>query len=66
MRINDMNSQDESYWYFNKLSPLLLLKTYRDSKWEWIVGFKGLKTLFVFFEFTLNIVIPSLNFNKSP
>ena len=66
MRINDMNSQDESYWYFNKLSPLLLLKTYRDSKWAWMVGFKGLKTLFVFFEFTLNIVIPSLNFNKSP
>ena len=34
MRIKDMITQDESNWYFNKLSPLLLLKTYRDNKWE--------------------------------
>ena len=33
MRIKDMITQDESYWYFNKFSPLLLLK---------MLGFKGL------------------------
>ena len=24
----------KSTWYFNKFSPLLLLKTYRDNKWQ--------------------------------
>ena len=32
MRIKDMITQNESSWYFNKFSPLLLLKTYRDHK----------------------------------
>ena len=44
MRIKDMITQDESNWYFNKFSPLLLLKTYRDNKWEfefWSSGLKG-------------------------
>ena len=34
MRIEYMIREDESNWYFNKFSPLLLLKKYRDSKWE--------------------------------
>ena len=34
MRIRDMITLDESNRYFNKFSPLLLLKTYRDNKWE--------------------------------
>ena len=34
MRVKDMITLDESNWYFNKFSPLLLLKTYRDNKWE--------------------------------
>ena len=34
MRIEYMIRKDESNWYFNKFSPLLLLKTYRDNKWE--------------------------------
>ena len=33
MRIAYMIWGDES-WFFNKFSPLLLLKNYRDSKWE--------------------------------
>ena len=32
MRIEDMIRKDESNRYFNKLSTLLLLKTYRDNK----------------------------------
>ena len=32
MRIEDMVRKDESNRYFNKLSTLLLLKTYRDNK----------------------------------
>ena len=32
MRIKDMITQDESNRYFNKFSPLLLLKTYRNNK----------------------------------
>ena len=32
MRIEYMIREDESNWYFNKFSPLLVL--YRDSKWE--------------------------------
>ena len=34
MRIEDMITQDKSNWYFNNFSPLLLLKMYRDNKWE--------------------------------
>ena len=34
MRTEYMIREDESNWYFNKFSPLLLLKKYRDSKWE--------------------------------
>ena len=34
MRIEYMIRENESNWYFNKFSPLLLLKKYRDSKWE--------------------------------
>ena len=34
MRIEYMIREDESNWYFNKFSRLLLLKTYRDNKWE--------------------------------
>ena len=34
MRIEYMIREDESNWYFKKFSPLLLLKTYRDNKWE--------------------------------
>ena len=34
MRIEYMIREDESNWYFNKFSPVLLLKEYRDSKWE--------------------------------
>ena len=32
MRIEDVIRKDESNRYFNKLSTLLLLKTYRDNK----------------------------------
>ena len=32
MRIEDMIRKDECNRYFNKLSTLLLLKTYRDNK----------------------------------
>ena len=31
MRIEDLITQDESNLYFNKFSPLLLLKTNRDK-----------------------------------
>ena len=44
MRIMDMITQDESNWYFNKFSPLHLLKTCRDNKKEfefWCEGLKG-------------------------
>ena len=34
MRIKVMIILDECNWYFNKFSPLLLLKMYRDNKWE--------------------------------
>ena len=34
MRIEVMIREDVSNWYFNKFSPLLLLKKYRNSKWE--------------------------------
>ena len=34
MRITDMIREDECDWYFNKVSQLLLLKKYRDSKLE--------------------------------
>ena len=34
MKIKDMITLDESNWYFNKFSSLLLLKTYEDNKWE--------------------------------
>ena len=34
LRIEVMIREDESNWYFNKFSPLLLLRMYRDSKWE--------------------------------
>ena len=34
MRIEGIIREDESNWYYNKFSPLLLLKKYRDSKWE--------------------------------
>ena len=46
MRIKDMITQDDCNWYFNKFSPLLLLETYMDSKWEFeflTLGFQGLK-----------------------
>ena len=46
MRIEDMVRKDESNRYFNKLSTLLLLKTYRDNKWEfefYILRLKGSK-----------------------
>ena len=35
MRIEVKIREDDSNWYFNKFSPLLLLKKYRDSKWEY-------------------------------
>ena len=44
MRIEYMIREDESNWYFNKFSPVLLLNKYRDSKWEsqfWSYGLKG-------------------------
>ena len=34
MKIEYMIREDESNWYFNKFFPLVLLKTYRDNKWE--------------------------------
>ena len=34
MRIEVKIKEDDSNWHFNKFSPLLLLKKYRDSKWE--------------------------------
>ena len=34
MRIKDMITQDENNWYFNKFSPLILLKMYRDNRRE--------------------------------
>ena len=34
MRIEVKIKEDDSNWHFNKFSPLLLLKTLRDSKWE--------------------------------
>ena len=34
MRIEVKIREDDSNWHFNKFSPLLLLKKYRDSKWE--------------------------------
>ena len=42
MRIEHVIREDESNWYFNKFSPLLVL--YKDSKWEsqfWYQGLKG-------------------------
>ena len=47
MRIEYMIREDESNWYFNKFSPLLLLKKYNDSKLEsqfWYQCLKGLKS----------------------
>ena len=41
--IEVMISKDESFWYFNKFSPLLLLKTYRERKWEFEFWYLGLK-----------------------
>ena len=44
LRIEDMITQGESNWYFIKFSLLVLLKTYRDNKWEfefWYYGLKG-------------------------
>ena len=44
MRIGYMIRKEECNWYFKKSSPLLLLKKYRDSKWEsqfWSQGLKG-------------------------
>ena len=35
MRIEVKIREDDSNWHFNKFSPLLLLKKYRDSKWEY-------------------------------
>ena len=49
MGIKDVITQDESNWYSNKFSPLLLLKTYRDKQmriWILILGFEGLITAF--------------------
>ena len=34
VRIERMIREDESNWYSKKFSPLLLLKKYRDGKWE--------------------------------
>ena len=34
MRLEYMIREDVSNWYFNKFSPLRLLKKYRDCKWE--------------------------------
>ena len=34
MRIEVKIREDDSHWYVNKFSLLLLLKKYRDSKWE--------------------------------
>ena len=34
MRIEYMIREDESNWCFNNFSPPLLLKKYRDNKWE--------------------------------
>ena len=44
MRIKVMIEEDKSNWYFNKFFLLLLLKKYKDSKWEtqfWYHGLKG-------------------------
>ena len=38
-----MITLDESNWYFNKFSPLLLLKVYSDNKWEFEFWYSGLK-----------------------
>ena len=49
MRIDVMITEDESNWYFNKFSPINLLRTYRDNIWEFkflILGSKGLSVLF--------------------
>ena len=49
MRIDVMITEDESNWYFNKFSPIHLLRTYRDNIWEFkflILGLKGLSVLF--------------------
>ena len=35
IRIEVKIKEDDSNWHFNKFSPLLLLKKYRDSKWEY-------------------------------
>ena len=43
MGIEDMITQDESNWYFNEFSPLLLLKTYKDNEWEFEFWYQGLK-----------------------
>ena len=43
MGIEDMITQDESNWYFNEFSPLLLLKTYKDNKSEFEFWYQGLK-----------------------
>ena len=49
MRIKDMITQDESNWHFNKLSPLLLFKTYRDNKWEFeFIGLRSQRLLWGF------------------
>ena len=49
MRIKDMITQDESNWHFNKFSPLLLLKTYRDNKWEFeFIGLRSQRLLWGF------------------
>ena len=42
-RIKVMIREDESFWYFNKFSPLLLLKTYGERKWEFELWYLGLK-----------------------
>ena len=52
MRIEDMITQDESNWCFNKFSPLLLLKTHRDNKWEFEFWCYGLTNGSIHFRMT--------------
>ena len=43
MRIENMITQVQFYWYFNSSSPLLLYEMYGNTKGEFVIWHQGLK-----------------------
>ena len=55
MRIKDMITDGESYWYLNIFSPLLLEETFQEIMRIWILmlGIKGLNQTLTYFLYKL-------------